>query len=153
MEQQSTVTNNILSEKTGVGTLFVSIDTQRVLFNLRAPHKTHSMCWSLWGGMVEQNEQPKDALERELQEEMGFLPEIEKIYPFDVYQSRDNHFKYYSFVSIVREEFVPVLNRESCGYAWIDLGQWPKPLHQGARLSFCSTKSVDKIKMILSQHQ
>ena len=141
------------SNKLGVGTIFVSVNTKRVLLNLRAQHKTHSMQWSLWGGMVEPGEQPKDALLRELSEEMGFIPDIEKIYPFDVYQSKDKHFKYYSFVSIVEDEFIPILNAESCGYCWIDLGQWPKPMHQGAKISFCNTKAIEKIRLILSQHQ
>ena len=152
MEQSLTATSDLLPEKIAVGTLFVSLSTQRVLFNLRAPHKTHSMCWSLWGGMIEENEQPKDALIRELSEEMGFLPEIEKTYPFDVYQSQDNHFRYYSFISLVKEEFIPILNKESCGYAWIDLGQWPRPLHQGARLSFCNQKSLSKIKQLIAEN-
>jgi ADP-ribose pyrophosphatase YjhB (NUDIX family) len=147
MEQLLVTTN-----KTGVGTIFVSTKTSRVLLNLRAPHKTHSMCWSLWGGMVENNEQPKDALLRELTEEMGFVPDIEKIYPFDVYQSKDGHFRYYSFVCVVVDEFVPELNPESCGYGWFDLGIWPKPMHQGARISFCNLKAIEKIKLILSQH-
>ena len=141
-----------ISNKMGVGTLIVSTKTRRVLLNLRAPHKTHAMQWALFGGMVEKDEQPKDALMRELTEEMGFVPDIEKLYPFDVYQSRDGHFKYYSFVAVVVDEFVPELNDESCGYCWIDLGEWPKPMHQGARISFCNTKSIDKIKLILSQH-
>ena len=136
----------------GVGTLIVSTKTKRVLLNLRAPHKTHAMQWALFGGMVEKDEQPKDALMRELTEEMGFVPDIEKLYPFDVYQSRDGHFKYYSFVAVVVDEFVPELNIERCGYCWIDLGEWPKPMHQGARISFCNLKAIDKIKLILSQH-
>jgi len=147
MELLTTITN-----KVGVGTLFVSTKTNRVLFNLRAPHKTHSMCWSLWGGMVEDNEQPKDALLRELTEEMGSVPDIEKIYPFDVYQSKDGHFKYYSFVCITEDEFIPVLNNESCGYCWIDLGEWPKPMHQGAKISFCNMKAIAKIRTLISQH-
>ena len=101
---------------------------------------------------MEENEQPKPALLRELEEEMGFVPDIERIYPFDVYQSKDKHFKYYSFVCIVEEEFVPVLNKESAGYCWVDLGQWPKPMHQGAKISFCNNKAVEKIKVILGQH-
>jgi ADP-ribose pyrophosphatase YjhB (NUDIX family) len=144
--------DNIIQNRMGVGTLFVSIKTKRVLFNLRAPHKTHAQEWSLWGGMVELGEQPKDALLRELTEEMGFIPDIEKIYPFDVYQSRDKHFKYFSFVSIVEDEFVPELNSESCGYCWIDLACWPKPMHQGAKVSFCNLKAIEKINTMLSQH-
>lgn len=147
-----TAQQSITTNKTGVGTIFVSTRTNRVLLNLRAPHKTHSMCWSLWGGMVEEGEQPKEALLRELTEEMGFVPDIEKIYPFDVYQSKDKHFKYYSFVCIVEDEFIPELNIESCGYCWVDLGQWPKPMHQGAKISFCNLKAIDKIRLIISQH-
>ena len=102
--------------------------------------------------MVEEGEQAKDALLRELTEEMNFVPDIEKIYPFDMYQSKDNQFRYYSFVSVVEEEFIPVLNHESCGYCWVDFGQWPKPMHQGARTSFCNHKAEERIRLILSQH-
>ena len=140
------------TDKTGVGALIVSTDSGRVLLNLRAPHKTHAMSWALFGGMMEDGEQAKEALLRELTEEMGFVPDIEKIYPFDIYHSKDGHFKYYSFVIIVRDEFVPILNDESCGYAWINLGQWPAPMHQGARISFCNSKAISKIKTMINQH-
>ena len=102
MEIQSTTANSSTTpNKIGVGALLISIKSKRVLLNLRAPHKTHAMCWSLWGGMMEDGEQPKEALLREFTEEMGFLPDIERIYPFDIYQSKDRHFKYISFVVII----------------------------------------------------
>ena len=144
--------NNPAQNNMGVGTLIVSTKTRRVLLNMRAPHKTHAMQWALFGGMVEKDEQPKDALMRELTEEMNLIPDIEKLYPFDVYQSRDGHFKYYSFVAVVVDEFIPVLNNENCGYCWINLGDWPRPMHQGARISFCNLKAIERINMILTQH-
>ncbi len=153
MEQQSTITNKILPKKTGVGALIVSVNTNRVLLSLRATHKTHSQEWSLFGGMMEENEEPKESLLRELSEEMNSVPDIEKIYPFDVYTSKDKHFKYISFLIIVLDEFIPVLNNENCGYCWINLGDWPKPMHQGARISFCNQKSIERIKLTLSQHK
>ena len=103
-------------QKTGSGALFLCPSTQRVMLSLRAPHKTHSMNWSVWGGMHEGNETPKECLIREMQEEMGNVPEIGKFYPFDIYESRDKHFKYYTFVCIVDEEFIPELNDENIGY-------------------------------------
>lgn len=101
---------------------------------------------------MEHGEQAMDALLRELSEEMGFVPEIEKIYPFDLYQSKDSHFKYYSFVSIVTDEFVPILNHESCGYCWIDLGEWPKPMHRGAYVSLCNNRAISRINQLIAQH-
>lgn len=141
-----------IAPKSAAGAIFISHVTSRVLLNLRAGHKTHSHQWSLWGGMTEAGEQPKDALLRELGEEMSFVPDIEKIYPFDVYQSKDKHFKYYSFVGVVADEFTPVLNVESAGYGWFDFTHWPRPMHQGARISFCNSRAEDRIRMILAQH-
>lgn len=142
-----------MTDKTGVGAIFISSITERVMLNLRAPYKTHPLEWALWGGMMEENETPKESLLRELSEEMNFVPDIEKIYPFDIYQSKDKHFKYYSFVCVVEEEFIPILNKESAGYCWIDLGSWPKPIHQGAKVSFCNQKAYERIRMILDHHK
>lgn len=139
--------------KQGAGAIFLSAKTGRVLLNLRAPYKSHNLTWSLWGGMIEGEETPKECLLRELQEEMGFLPEISKIYPFDIYESKDKHFRYYTFVCVVAEEFVPEVNKEAVGYCWTKLGIWPKPMHQGAKNSFCSRKSEALLGIILSQHQ
>lgn len=139
-------------EKTAIGTLFYSTTSNRILFNLRAEYKSYPECWSLWGGMMEDNEIPKDTLFRELKEEMGFVPCISKIYPFDVYESKDGHFRYYSFVCIVQDEFIPILNEESSGYAWLNYGIWPKPMHTGAKKSFLSKLAQEKLKMIIDQH-
>lgn len=102
---------------------------------------------------MEPGEIPKDALFRELEEEMGLVPDIEKIYPFDIYESRDKHFRYYSFVCVVEHEFIPVLNREAVAYCWINLDLWPKPTHTGIKISFGRPKALDKLHMILDQHR
>lgn len=139
-------------EKYAAGTIFLCSKTGRVLLNLRAPYKTHKLTWSLWGGMMENEEHPKDCLLREMEEEMGFVPDIDKVYPFDVFQSVDKKFMYYTFVCIVENEFIPDLNEESAGYCWTELGIWPKPMHYGARKSLCGLKSLEKLKLILDQH-
>jgi ADP-ribose pyrophosphatase YjhB (NUDIX family) len=154
MDNVNQITNNskILPKKTGVGALIVSVNTNRVLLSMRATHKTHSQEWSLFGGMMEEGEQPKEALLRELSEEMNSVPDIERIYPFDLYQNKDKHFKYISFLIVVLDEFIPVLNNENCGYCWINLGNWPRPMHQGARISFCNQRAIERIKMTIAQH-
>src|SRR5512147_874523 len=100
-------------QKSGAGALFLSSKTGRACLSMRAPHKTQKLTWALWGGMIESGETPKEALLREMSEEMGFVPTIDKIYPFDVYESKDGDFRYYTFICIVGDEFCPVLNNEA----------------------------------------
>ncbi len=139
-------------KKEACGTIFISKNTGRVLLNLRAPDKSFRLKWSLWGGMMEPNETPKQCLLREMSEEMGMIPDINKIYPYDVYESDDKNFKYYSFICIVDDEFIPVLNHESVGYCWAKLGIWPSPMHEGARITLCNEASLSKLKTILANH-
>lgn len=141
-----------MTQKSGAGALFVSAKTGQALLCLRAPYKTHKLTWALLGGMMEGDETPKDALMRECKEEMGFVPDITKIYPFDIYESRDKAFRYYTFICIVDEEFIPELNKEAVGYAWVKLGVWPKPMHEGARRTLCNNKAAALLDIIISQH-
>jgi len=141
-------------QKIACGALFISATSGLALLNIRAPYKTHSFSWSLWGGMMEGDETPKETLLRELDEEMGFVPDIEKFYPFDIYESRDKHFRYYTFICIVEQDFIPKLNKEAMGYAWFDFNRgWPKPMHQGAKNSLCKPRALEKLNMILEQHK
>jgi hypothetical protein len=34
-------------------------------------------------------------------------------------------------VCVIDTEFTPRLNHEHLGYAWLDAGTWPKPMHPG----------------------
>lgn len=81
---------------------------------------------------------------------MGATPEIIKIYPLHKYSSKDGKFEYNSFCCIVDEEFTPVLNRESAGYAWIEPGVWPKPLHNGAKGFLLSKTFINKLNALIA---
>lgn len=137
-----------MKKKIACGTLIVSRREESVLLSLRSPHKTHQLTWSLWGGMLEGKEVPHECLERELLEEIGDHPPFET-HPFDIYHSKDSSFIFYTFVSIVEEEFVPVLNNENAGYCWVKIGEWPRPLHFGIRKTFTSPVSIRKLKQLL----
>lgn len=117
-----------------VGAVFLSKDTGRMMLNLRSSTVSYPQYWGFVGGKLEVNETPVAALKREISEELGSsVPTILDIIPFDIFMSRNEKFKYYSFLVIVQDEFVPVLNDESSGYAWVKIGSWPKPLHPGAK--------------------
>ena len=91
-----------------------------------------------------------EEIARELEEEIGLVPELTKLNPIDVYQSKDKNFMYYSFVYVTDKEFIPTLNNESSGYAWVNIGNWPKPLHDGARNTLARNKGIDKLHTILN---
>ena len=131
-----------------VGTTFVAKDTKRMLLNLRSNNVSYPYTWSFWGGKIEKNEEPMDALRRELKEEIGFVPPIETLNPLDTYHSKDKSFTYYTYAIITPKEFIPTLNRESSGYAWHDIGQYPKPLHNGAKITLNYKKNIKKLKTL-----
>lgn len=135
---------------TASGVLFLSIDTGRCLLQLRNSNKKHKHTWGFFGGTLEKNETPYQAIQRELKEEIGFVPEMQKLNPLDTYQSRDKKFMYHSFAYVVEKEFMPSLNSESAGYAWVDIGVWPKPLHEGCRATLERNDGATKLHTILS---
>lgn len=150
IEQLNPLTN--LFKHKGIsaaGVLFLAKDTGRCLFQLRNSDKRHKHTWGFWGGIIENGESPYECIQRELDEEIGFVPELKKLNPIDTYQSKDKNFMYYSFCYVVDNEFIPTLNDESCGYAWVSIGNWPKPLHDGARSTLGRNKGTGKLHTIL----
>ena len=113
-----------------VGIWFYAHNTQRYLYLMRNDPK-HPYHWGLPGGKVEHNETLQDTIVRECTEEMGTMPEYIKLVPIEQYTGPRNHFVYHTFFCLVADEFVPVLNDEHLGYAWLDRGIIPKPLHPG----------------------
>ena len=107
------------------GVFFYSLDTGRHLYLLR----TDSTTWSIPGGKIESGESLSQGLERECREELGYFPPDAKLIPIQKFENRN--FVYNTFYCAVDQEFIPVLNDEHQGYAWVRAGSVPKPLHPG----------------------
>ena len=131
------------------GGLFLARDTGRFLFLLRTQGRTAGT-WGLVGGKKEPHDlTPYDTLVREISEEVGKIPTIKKVVPLELFTSNDQLFQYNTYVLIVEKEFSPALNNEHNGYAWCDLGSWPKPLHRGVKTSLQNRIIKTKLEVLL----
>ena len=130
------------------GALFYSLDTQRFLFLHRTQSKAKNL-WGLVGGTNEDKETPWQGLQREIDEEIGFVPTITKTIPLETFVSTDEHFNFHTYLCAVNEEFMPKLNEEHDGYAWVNFGSWPKPLHNGLQNTLRSKTNQNKLKTII----
>jgi len=115
---------------TAVGVWFYAINTQRYLYLMRNDPR-HPGAWGLPGGRSEPGETLLETMHRECQEEMGQIPAYFKMIPLEKFTTADLGFEYHTFFCIVAAEFQPVLNCEHLGYAWINSGTWPRPMHPG----------------------
>ena len=66
--------------------------------------------------------------QREIKEEIGEQKIIKRI-PMETFISNDENFCIIHTFAFVENEFIPKLNTEHDGYAWVSFGHWPKPLH------------------------
>lgn len=132
-----------------VGVLFYSIDTQRYLYLMRNDSR-HPGAWGLPGGRVEEGETLLATINRECQEELGFVPEYVRMIPLEKFTTVDSGFEYHTFFCTVEHEFRPQLNDEHIGYAWIDSGTWPRPMHPGLWSTVNFEAVQNKIQIIES---
>ena len=115
---------------TAVGVWFYSVPTRRYLYLMRNDPK-HPGSWGLPGGRVESGETLMQAITRECEEELGNMPAYSRMIPLEKFTTSDLGFEYHTFFCLVDQEFRPNLNHEHTGYAWIDTGIWPRPMHPG----------------------
>ena len=130
------------------GALIYTLSTNRFLFLHRAQSRQKNV-WGLPGGRNEDNETAWEGLQREIQEELGNLPDIKKTIPLETFISNDENFKFHTYLCVVKDEFLPVLNDEHNGYAWVSFGHWPKPLHHGLRNTLQNKTIQNKITTII----
>lgn len=129
------------------GALFFAKNTKKMLLLQKARGK-HQGTWSLVGGTKEQTETPWEGLQREIREEIGFIPNILKTIPLETFVSNDNVFYFHSYLCVIEQEFIPTLSTEHYGYAWSTIDYAPRPLHQGLKNSFSNRIMRTKLQTI-----
>lgn len=133
---------------TASGCIILAQETNRILLQQRAGGR-YSATWGFFGGKGLPEELPSETLYRELIEEMGSLPNIQKVFPINQFLSPDKNFKFYTFVAIVPKEFSPILNKESMGFGWYDINHLPNPMHPGALAQLKNRNLRKKIESII----
>jgi 8-oxo-dGTP pyrophosphatase MutT (NUDIX family) len=129
------------------GALFFSKETERFLLLHRANGKKNNL-WGLVGGGNEEGETPFEGLKREITEEIGSMPPIKKTIPLESFVSNDENFHFHTYLCLVEQEFIPILNNEHNGYAWVSFGMWPRPLHHGLRNTLQSKVNQTKLRTV-----
>jgi len=102
----------------GAGVLVFAKDTKKFLINLRSEFVNEPNEWGIWGGKIDENEDIKTAVIRELEEESGYDGAIELVDAY-VFKNPNGNFKYYNFIGIIESEFEPILDWESADYEWV----------------------------------
>ena len=97
---------------------------------------------------MEHNESLLTAIKRECTEEMAIMPVYTKLIPIEKFTSPNNNFCYHTFFCLLDAEFIPVLNHEHIGYAWINKGAIPKPLHPGLWSTLKINEIYDRIRTV-----
>lgn len=128
------------------GALFYALNTKRFLFLHRVQGRTGNL-WGLVGGTNEKAETPWEGLKREIFEEIGTV-EIKKTMPLETFVSNDTNFLFHTYLCVVEQEFLPMLNHEHDGYAWVNFGQWPKPLHNGLKNTLNNKTNQRKLETV-----
>jgi ADP-ribose pyrophosphatase YjhB (NUDIX family) len=126
------------------GALFYALNTKRFLMLYRQNGKRNKQ-WGIVGGTNEDCETPWEGLKREIKEEIFHHPDVIKTIPLETFISSDEKFQFHTYLCLIENEFIPVLNEEHDGYAWVGYGNWPKPLHQGLRNTLSS--KINKVKL------
>lgn len=133
--------------KQAAGVFFYSKSTRRYLYLLRSDQR--SPTWSIPGGGIEPNETLLEGIARECQEEMNFVSQL-KLIPIQKFVN--GTFIYHTFFCEVEEEFIPILNDEHIGYAWVGGGMYPKPLHPGLFSTVNIDIVIEKLNSLTELH-
>ena len=130
------------------GAIIYALNTKRFLFLHRTRSRSNNL-WGLVGGTNEGCETPWEGLKREIFEEIGEIS-IKKTMPLETFVSNDTKFSFHTYLCVVDEEFLPTLNDEHDGYAWVEFGMWPRPLHQGLNNTLQNKVNINKLKTVFN---
>jgi 8-oxo-dGTP pyrophosphatase MutT (NUDIX family) len=119
------------------GAFIYSSETGKILWVRRAKKgvKEPGQWTVVVGGKIDENESPRNAVIREVKEELKFnRPFTISAKPAHTFNDEKEDFIYYTFRITVDMEFIPKLNFEHSEHRWLELGEMPKgKIHFGVK--------------------
>lgn len=137
----------------GAGGILLARSTGRLLLAQRSHQVLQPGTWGTIGGAIDPGENPKEAVLREVREELGFHATEADLHLCYVFRDARTLFTYHNYIVLVDEEFQPTMNWEVSEHAWIEFGQWPAPLHFGVEAWLQDTNGVDMLQAIIQQYR
>lgn len=135
------------------GCIFLAQDTGRFGIAHRSQAVLEPGTWGTWGGAIDSDEDPAEAVRREVAEEAGYTGAM-KLIPLLMFQAPGGTFQYHNFLAVVPAEFEPRLDWETQDYRWVKWGEWPEPLHPGMRALLAdraSAKTMQQYAQIVNE--
>lgn len=108
------------------GVLLVCEKTGNFLLGKRAENLPFGNCWSLFGGGIDDGEEPIDGVKRELSEETQINSPTIRYELFEIQYYFDDPF--YFYIGYCDEEYQPKLNHENSDSGWFNVSNLPTPL-------------------------
>ena len=134
----------------GAGCIIMAQDTGRFCIAHRSDAVEQPNTWGTWGGAIDSGEDPAAAAQREVREEAGYRGAM-RLIPLYIFR-HPSGFTYHNFLAIVAKEFKPKMDWETQGYAWVEYGRWPAPLHPGLKAVLSDPDSAETMRRNTPHH-
>ena len=120
--------------------------TDTFLFILRSELCSHPLQWDVAGGHVDAGENYKQALYREIVEEIGRDLSDAPIRLLSETATEEPHFVMRNYVICVPEEFEPKLNWEHVEFQWKSLEEMPEPVTFSIDMLLSNDRAAVRLK-------
>jgi len=123
------------------------------LFILRSDLSKHPLQWDLPGGHVDPGENHRQALYREIVEEIGADLQEEPSILLSETVTEEPRFVMRIYAICVPKEFEPVLNWEHVEWQWKPLDEMPEPTTFSVQMLLSNDSAAERLKRFIDQQR